>query len=53
MVEDIDKGSKGSDGLENEYDGIQNLETTGSDTVGDNSSVHQDDTLTLRFIEKK
>ena len=26
MVEDIDKGSKGSDGLENEYDGIQNLE---------------------------
>ena len=53
MVEDIDKGSKGSDGVENEYDGIQNLETTGSDTVGDNSSVHQDDTLTLQFIEKK
>ena len=53
MVEDVDKGSKGSDGLENECDGIQNLETTGSDTVGDNCSVHQDDTLTLRFIEKK
>ena len=53
MVEDIDKGSKGPDGVENEYDGMQNLETTGSATVGDNSSVHQDDTLTLRFIEKK
>ena len=53
MDDDIDKGSKSSDDLEYEYDGIQNVETTGSNNVGnDDDTVNQDDTLTLRFIEK-
>ena len=54
MVDDIDEGSKRSDDLENEYDGIQNVEITGSNNhVGDNDdTANQDDTLTLRFIEK-
>ena len=38
-VDDIDKGSKSSNDLENEYDGIQNVETTGSDNVGDDKAV--------------
>ena len=47
---------KSSDDLENEYQGIQNVETTrttGLDNVGENNAVKkQDDTLTLRFTEK-
>ena len=39
MVDDIDEGSKSSDDLENVYDGIQNVETTGSDNVGDDDAV--------------
>ena len=38
-VDDIDEGSESSDDLENEYDGIQNVETTGSDNVGDDDAV--------------
>ena len=54
MVDDIDKGSKSSDDLENEYDGILNAKITGSNTVGDDDAVKKhNDTLTLRFIEKK
>ena len=30
-VDVVDKGSKSSDDLENEFDGVQNVETTGSD----------------------
>ena len=53
MVDDFYKGSRSSDDLENVYDRIQNLETTGgSDNIGDDNSVNQDDTLTLRSIEK-
>ena len=53
MVVDIDEGSQSSDDLENEYEGIQNVKTTGSYNVGDDKAVKkQDDTLTLRFIEK-
>ena len=53
VVDDTDKGSKSSDDLENEYDRIQNVETRGSDNVGDDGAVKkQDSTLTLRFIEK-
>ena len=53
VVDGIDEGSKSSDDLENEYDEIQNLETTGSDNVGDDDALkNQDDTLTLRFTEK-
>ena len=53
MVIDIDEGSKSSDDLENEYDGIQNVKTTISNIVGGYEAVKkQDDTLTLRFIEK-
>ena len=51
MVADIDEGSKSSDNLENVHDGIQNVKTTGLDNVR-NNEVYQDDTLTLRFIEK-
>ena len=52
VVDDIDKGDKSSDDLENEYDGIQNVETTGSDSVRDDDAVKkQDGTSTLRFIE--
>ena len=51
----IDEESKSSDHLENE-DEIQNVETTrttGLDNVGENNAVgKQDNTLTLRFIEK-
>ena len=39
MVDDIDEGSKSSDDLESVYDGIQNMETTGSDNVGDDDAV--------------
>ena len=53
MVDDIEKGSKSSDDLENVFDGIQNVETTDSNNVGDDDEVKdQDGTLTLRFIEK-
>ena len=52
-VVDIDEGSKSSDDFENEYDGIQNVKTTSSDIVGGCEAVKkQDDTSTLRFIEK-
>ena len=53
VVDDIDEGSKSLDDLENEYDGMQNVKTTSSDIVGGYEAVKkQDDTLTLRFIEK-
>ena len=53
VVDGIDNGSKSSDDLENKYDGIQNVKTTSSDNVGDDEAVKkQDNTLTLRFIEK-
>ena len=53
VADDIDKGRKSSDNLENEYDGIQNMETTGSDNFGDDDAAKkQDGTLTLRLIEK-
>ena len=53
VVDDIDKGSKSSYDFEKEYDGIQNVKPTGSDYVGDHEAVkNQDDTFTLRFIEK-
>ena len=53
VVGDTDQGSKSLDYLENESDGIQNVETTGSDNVGNGDAVRkQDDTLTSRFIEK-
>ena len=53
MGVNIDEGSKSSDDLENAYDGIQNVKTTGSDIVGGYEAVKkQDDTLTLRFIGK-
>ena len=55
MVVGIDEGSKSSDHLENE-DEIQYVETTrttGLDNVGENNAVEkQDNTLTLRFIER-
>ena len=44
-----DEGSKSSE--ESVYDGMQNLETTGSDKVGGDNS--QDDTLTVRLIKNK
>ena len=44
------KGGKSIDDLENVCDGIQNVETMGSDNVGDDDdAVNQDGTLTLRF----
>ena len=50
-VVDIDEGSKSSDDLENEYDGIQNFKTTNSDIVGGYETVKkQNDTLTLQFV---
>ena len=53
VFDGLDKGSKSSDDLENEYDGTQNVETMGSDNVGDDDAAkEQDDTLTLRFMEK-
>ena len=53
MVDGIDKGNKSSDDLENEYQGIQNVKATGSYNARDDESVKkQDNTLTLRFIEK-
>ena len=43
----------GIDEGRNEYQGIQNVNTTGSYNVGDDEAVEkQDNTLTLRFIEK-
>ena len=51
VVDNIDKGSNNSDNLENVYDGIQNVKTTGPNNVG-NDQVNQDDTFALRFIEK-
>ena len=55
MVVGIDEGSKSSDHLGNAYDGIQNVETIGSYNAGDDEAAveKQDNTLTLRFIEKK
>ena len=62
MAVGIDEGrSKSSDDLGNEYQGIQNVKTTGSYNVGDDEAVErqdntlakQDNTLTLRFIEKR
>ena len=51
-VDDIDKESKSSDDLQNTYDGMQNVETTDADHVGDDDAVKkQDGTLTMRFIE--
>ena len=54
MVIDIGEGSsKRLDDLENEYEGIQNIKTTGSYNVGDDEAIKkQDATSTLRFIEK-
>ena len=53
MVVGIDEGSESSDDLKNEYDGTQNVKTTGSDNVEDDDEVkNQDDTLTLRLMEK-
>ena len=52
MVFGIDEGSNNSDHLGNEYE-IQNVETTGLDSVGENNAVKkQDDALTLRFRKK-
>ena len=55
MAVGIDEGrSKSSDDLGNEYQGTQNIKTTGSYNVGDDEAVEkQDNTLTLRFIEKR
>ena len=50
VVDDIDKRSNSSDDRENVYNGIQNVETTSSDNVGDHE-VNRDDTLTSRFVE--
>ena len=53
IVVDIDERSKSSDDLENEYEGIKNVKTTGTYNLGDDEAVKkQDDTLTLRFIKK-
>ena len=53
VVDDINKGSKSSNDLENVYDGTQNVGITDSNYAGDDDdAVSQDDTLTLRFIEK-
>ena len=50
IVDDTDEGSMNSDNIENVYDGIINLESTGSDNgEGDNNPVHQlYDRMTLR-----
>ena len=39
MVVDIDEGSTSSDDLENGYEGIQNVKTTGVYNVGDDEAV--------------
>ena len=56
MFVGTDEGSKSLDHLENE-DEIQNVETTrttGLDNVGENNALEkQDNTLNLRFIEKR
>ena len=52
MVDNVDKGSKSLDDLKSVYDGIQNIEITGSNNIRDDNTVNQDGTLTLRFIEK-
>ena len=43
VIDDIDGGSKSSDDLENEYDGIQNVKTTGSDNIEDNDAIKKQD----------
>ena len=44
----------GIDEGRNEYQGIQNVKTTGSYNVGDDEAVErQDNTLTLRFKKKR
>ena len=49
MVDDTDEGNKSSDDLENVHDGLQNLETTDSDTAeGNNNPVNHYDRSTLR-----
>ena len=55
MAVGIDEGrSKRSDDLGNEYQGMRNVKTTGSYNVGDDEAVERrDNTLTLRFIEKR
>ena len=55
MAVGIDEGrSKSSDDLGNDYQKIQNVKTTGSYNVGDDDAVEkQDNTLTLRFVEKR
>ena len=40
VIDYTDKGSKSSDGLENGYDGIQNVQTTASDNyIGDDEDT--------------
>ena len=53
VVDDIDKGCKSSDDLENVYGRIANMETTGSDNnVGDDRAVYnQEGAVTLGFIK--
>ena len=47
MVDDIDEGSTSSDDFKNVYDGIQDLESTVSDSVESNHNpVHQYDRMT-------
>ena len=55
MAVGIDEGrSKSSDDLGNDYQGKQNVKTTGSYNVADGEAVEKEDnTLTLRFIEKR
>ena len=54
VVDDIDEGSKSSDDLENEFEGIQNVKTTGWNNVGDDEAVkNQDDTLTVWLVKKR
>ena len=40
MVDDIDKRVRFQMVLENVYDGIQNVESTGSDSVGNDDEVY-------------
>ena len=54
VVDDIDEGSKSSDDLENEYEEIQNVKTTGWDNVGDDEAVkNRHDTLTVWLVGKR
>ena len=53
MVDDIDGGDTSSDDLQNVYDGMKHLESTGLDDVeGDNNPVHQYDGMTYDPEEK-